>query len=96
MLPPALKRWGLPTWQGLRSHSADLLAFFAFVPRFEALVTLRRQELCNHRAHLLATSDVDARSGALGPPRQQGSRGHSAHKWATAKVGGSVRRGGGG
>ena len=37
ILPPAVKRWGSPRWQGLRSHLAHVWATFDFTPHFEAV-----------------------------------------------------------
>ena len=37
ILPPALKRWGPPRWQGLCSHVAHLWATSDFAPRSEVV-----------------------------------------------------------
>ena len=37
ILPPALKRWGSPRWQGLRSHVAHKWATSDFAPRSAAV-----------------------------------------------------------
>ena len=76
ILPPALKRWGPPTRQGLCSHLTHLWSTHDFAPRFEAVGTSRRQGLCSHIAHLWATSDCAPRREAVGTP--PGGRGYVA------------------
>ena len=72
ILPPALKRWGPPRWQGLCSHLAHLWATSDSAPAVKRWGPPRRQGLCGHLAHLWVTSDSTPRSEAVGTPQVAG------------------------
>ena len=87
ILPPALKRWGPPSRQGLSSHLAHKWATSDLAPRSKAEGIPEAAGRCPQVATLPTSGPLLILPPALkrrGPPRRQGLSSHLAHKWATS------------